>query len=61
MNYGQNGLVLGFLSNLDTTVIQEPEEYSKENMLQIAENIKKQYGDNVGEQKKQRNRILYFL
>ncbi len=60
MNYGQNGLVLGFLSNLDTTVIQEPEKYSKENMLQIANDIKKQYGVNVSEQKKLRNRILYF-
>ncbi|PEE36222.1 LTA synthase family protein [Bacillus pseudomycoides] len=61
MNYGQNGLVLGFLSNLDTTVIQEPEEYSKENMLQIAKDIKKQYGDNVGEQKKAEKPNIIFL
>lgn len=61
MNYGQNGLVLGFLSNLDTTVIQEPEKYSKENMLQIANDIKKQYGVNVSEQKKAEKPNIIFL
>lgn len=39
-NYASNGFVLGFISNLDTTVMEKPKNYSKENMLQIANNIK---------------------
>lgn len=33
-------LYLGFISNLDTTVMEKPKNYSKENMLQIANDIK---------------------
>lgn len=40
-----------FLSNLDTTVIEEPQGYSKENMQRIATDIEKTYGGNTGEQK----------
>ena len=51
-NYNANGFVIGFLSNLDTTVIQEPEEYSKENMQRIAKDIEKQYDGKVKASKK---------
>lgn len=60
VNYTDNGFVLGFVSNLDTTVIEKPEEYSKETMLQISNDIKKQYGSNVGKKRRPRNQILYF-
>ncbi|WP_141554711.1 LTA synthase family protein [Bacillus toyonensis] len=62
VNYGDNGFVLGFVSNLDTTVIEKPEEYSKENMLQISNNIKKQYESNVGKKEKiEKPNIIFFM
>lgn len=60
-NYNVNGFVLGFISNLDTTVIQEPEEYSKENMQQIAKNIEKQYSGNINAQKKVEKPNIVFI
>ncbi|PEC20927.1 phosphoglycerol transferase [Bacillus cereus] len=60
-NYNVNGFVLGFISNLDTTVIQEPEEYSKENMQQIAKNIEKQYSGNISAQKKVEKPNIVFI
>ncbi|WP_259416371.1 LTA synthase family protein [Bacillus toyonensis] len=62
VNYGDNGFVLGFVSNLDTTVIEKPEEYSKETMLQISNNIKKQYESNVGKKEKiEKPNIIFFM
>lgn len=60
VNYSDNGFVLGFVSNLDTTVIEKPEKYSKETMLQISNDIKKQYGNDVGKKRRARSQILYF-
>ncbi|QUG86143.1 LTA synthase family protein [Bacillus nitratireducens] len=60
-NYSENGFVLGFISNLDTTVIEKPKEYSKENMLQIANEIKKQYGSNIGAQKQEEKPNIIFV
>ncbi|MES9665623.1 LTA synthase family protein [Bacillus nitratireducens] len=60
-NYASNGFVLGFISNLDTTVIEKPKEYSKENMLQIANDIKKQYGSNIGAQKQKEKPNIIFV
>ncbi|MDM5236451.1 LTA synthase family protein [Bacillus cereus] len=60
-NYNVNGFVLGFISNLDTTVIQEPEEYSKENIQQIAKNIEKQYSGNISAQKKVEKPNIVFI
>lgn len=60
-NYSENGFVLGFISNLDTTVIEKPKEYSKENMLQIANDIKKQYGSNIGAQKQEEKPNIIFV
>ncbi len=60
-NYNVNGFVLGFISNLDTTVIQEPEEYSKENMQQIAKNIEKQYSGNISAPKKVEKPNIVFI
>lgn len=62
VNYIDNGFVLGFVSNLDTTVIEKPEEYSKETMQQISNNIKKQYGSNVGKKEKsEKPNIIFFM
>ncbi|SCC60410.1 Phosphoglycerol transferase [Bacillus mycoides] len=60
-NYKVNGFVLGFLSNLDTTVIQKPEEYSKDNIQQIAKNIEKQYSSNISAQKKVEKPNIIFI
>ncbi|MGE6595152.1 LTA synthase family protein [Bacillus proteolyticus] len=60
-NYALNGFVLGFISNLDTTVIEKPKDYSKENMLQIANDIKKQYGSNIGAQKQEEKPNIIFV
>lgn len=60
-NYAANGFVLGFISNLDTTVMEKPKNYSKENMLQIANDIKKQYSGNIGNQKKKEKPNIIFV
>ncbi|MDW3034634.1 MULTISPECIES: LTA synthase family protein [Bacillus cereus group] len=60
-NYASNGFVLGFISNLDTTVMEKPKNYSKENMLQIANDIKKQYSGNIGSQKKKEQPNIIFV
>lgn len=60
-NYALNGFVLGFISNLDTTVIEKPKDYSKENMLQIANDIKKQYSSNIGAQKQKEKPNIIFV
>ncbi|MDA2380664.1 LTA synthase family protein [Bacillus cereus] len=60
-NYASNGFVLGFISNLDTTVMEKPKNYSKENMLQIANDIKKQYSENIGSQKKKEKPNIIFV
>ncbi|MFH7833654.1 LTA synthase family protein [Bacillus luti] len=60
-NYQVNGFVIGFLSNLDTTVIEEPEGYSKENMQRIAKDIEKTYGGNIGGQKKVEKPNIIFI
>ncbi|MDA2156080.1 phosphoglycerol transferase [Bacillus cereus] len=60
-NYASNGFVLGFISNLDTTVMEKPKKYSKENMLQIANDIKKQYSGNIGSQKKKEKPNIIFV
>ncbi|MGE7873239.1 LTA synthase family protein [Bacillus paramycoides] len=60
-NYASNGFVLGFISNLDTTVIEKPEDYSKENTLQIAKDIKKQYSSNIGAQKQKEKPNIIFV
>ncbi|MBL3819099.1 LTA synthase family protein [Bacillus sp. BSL6] len=60
-NYASNGFVLGFISNLDTTVMEKPKNYSKENMLQIANDIKKQYSGNIGSQKKKEKPNIVFV
>lgn len=60
-NYASNGFVLGFISNLDTTVIEKPKDYSKENMLQIANDIKKQYSSNIGAQKQTEKPNIIFV
>lgn len=61
-NYASNGFVLGFISNLDTTVIEKPEDYSQEKMLQIANDIKKQYSSNRGNQKtKEKPNIIFVM
>jgi len=60
-NYASNGFVLGFISNLDTTVMEKPKNYSKENMLQIANDIKKQYSGNIGNQKKKEKPNIIFV
>lgn len=60
-NYASNGFVLGFISNLDTTVIEKPKDYSKENMLQIANDIKKQYSSNIGAQKQKEKPNIIFV
>ncbi|KIZ29250.1 LTA synthase family protein [Bacillus cereus] len=61
-NYASNGFVLGFISNLDTTVMEKPKNYSKENMLQIANDIKKQYSGNIGSQnKKEKPNIIFVM
>ncbi|WP_141557883.1 LTA synthase family protein [Bacillus cereus] len=61
MNYKVNGFVIGFLSNLDTTVIEEPQGYSKENMQRIAKDIEKTYGGNIGAQKKVEKPNIVFI
>ncbi|KAA0762330.1 LTA synthase family protein [Bacillus sp. SH5-2] len=61
INYQANGFVIGFLSNLDTTVIEEPEGYSKENMQRIAKDIEKTYGGNIGGQKKVEKPNIIFI
>ncbi|HFI2424224.1 LTA synthase family protein [Bacillus paranthracis] len=60
-NYASNGFVLGFISNLDTTVMEKPKNYSKENMLQIANDIKKQYSGNIGSPKKKEKPNIIFV
>lgn len=60
-NYQVNGFIIGFLSNLDTTVIEEPEGYSKENMQRIAKDIEKTYGGNIGGQKKVEKPNIIFI
>ncbi|EJV65493.1 phosphoglycerol transferase [Bacillus mycoides] len=60
-NYASNGFVLGFISNLDTTVIEKPKDYSKENMIQIANDIKKKYSSNIGAQKQKEKPNIIFL
>ncbi len=60
-NYASNGFVLGFISNLDTTVMEKSKNYSKENMLQIANDIKKQYSGNIGNQKKKEKPNIIFV
>ena len=60
-NYASNGFVLGFISNLDTTVMEKPNNYSKENMLQIANDIKKQYSGNIESQKKKEKPNIIFV
>ncbi|KAB2442220.1 LTA synthase family protein [Bacillus luti] len=60
-NYQVNGFVIGFLSNLDTTVIEEPEGYSKESMQRIAKDIEKTYGGNIGGQKKVEKPNIIFI
>ncbi|MGG0455241.1 LTA synthase family protein [Bacillus mycoides] len=60
-NYASNGFVLGFISNLDTTVIEKPKDYSKENMIQIANDIKKKYSSNIGAQKQKEKPNIIFV
>ncbi|PFJ19471.1 phosphoglycerol transferase [Bacillus cereus] len=60
-NYASNGFVLGFISNLDTTVMEKPKDYSQEKMLQIANDIKKQYSSNRGKQKKTEKPNIIFV
>lgn len=60
-NYASNGFVLGFISNLDTTVMEKPKNYSKENMLEIANDIKKQYSGNIGNEKKKEKPNIIFV
>ncbi|MGG0727373.1 LTA synthase family protein [Bacillus paramycoides] len=60
-NYASNGFVLGFISNLDTTVMEKPKDYSKENMLQIANDVKKQYSSNIGAQKQKEKPNIIFV
>ncbi|PQZ55863.1 phosphoglycerol transferase [Bacillus sp. MYb209] len=60
-NYSSNGFVLGFISNLDTTVIEKPKDYSEENMLQIANDIKKKYSSNIGKQKQKEKPNIIFV
>ncbi|MEW4072350.1 MULTISPECIES: LTA synthase family protein [Bacillus] len=60
-NYASNGFVLGFISNLDTTVMEKPKNYSKENMLQIANDINKQYSGSIGSQKKKEKPNIIFV
>lgn len=60
-NYASNGFVLGFISNLDTTVMEKPKNYSKENMLQIANDIKKKYSGNIGNEKKKEKPNIIFV
>ncbi|PEV09813.1 LTA synthase family protein [Bacillus cereus] len=60
-NYASNGFVLGFISNLDTTVMEKPKNYSKENMLQIANDINKHYSGNIGSQKKKEKPNIIFV
>ena len=60
-NYKANGFIIGFLSNLDTTVIKEPEGYSKENMQQIAKDIEKQYSGKVKAQTKVEKPNIIFI
>ncbi|PGP47821.1 phosphoglycerol transferase [Bacillus thuringiensis] len=60
-NYASNGFLLGFISNLDTTVMEKPKNYSKENMLQIANDIKKQYSGNIGNEKKKEKPNIIFV
>lgn len=60
-NYRQNGFVLGFISNLETTVIEKPKDYSKEKMNQIANDIKKQYSSNTRDQKKKEKPNIVFV
>ncbi|WP_242299366.1 LTA synthase family protein [Bacillus cereus group sp. BfR-BA-01448] len=60
-NYASNGFVLGFISNLDTTVMEKPNNYSKENMFQIANDIKQQYSGNIGNQKKKEKPNIIFV
>ncbi|NWK67608.1 sulfatase-like hydrolase/transferase [Bacillus paramycoides] len=60
-NYASNGFVLGFISNLDTTVMEKPKDYSKENMLQIANDVKKQYSSNIGVQKQKEKPNIIFV
>ncbi|AWC34299.1 LTA synthase family protein [Bacillus cytotoxicus] len=61
-NYANNGFVLGFISNLDTTIMEEPKGYSKEKMVQIANDIKKKYGENIGEQNNEaKPNVIYIM
>lgn len=60
-NYASNGFVLGFISNLDTTVIEKPEDYSQAKMLQIANDIKKNYSSDKGNQKKTEKPNIIFV
>lgn len=39
-NYGINGFVFGVLSNLQTEVMEKPAEYTKENVIKIAQKYK---------------------
>lgn len=50
-NYTENGTILGFISNLDTTVAKEPDEYTKDNVIKIANKIKNNYKHNVASEK----------
>lgn len=61
-NYAENGLVLGFISNLDTTVAEKPKEYSKDNIVQIANNIKKQYkSQTVNEKQAEKPNVIFIM
>ncbi|PEA88705.1 phosphoglycerol transferase [Bacillus thuringiensis] len=60
-NYAENGFVLGFVSNLDTKVIHKPKGYSKEHMIQLANNIKKEYGGNIEKKEQVEKPNIVFI
>lgn len=60
-NYNENGSVLGFISNLDTTVAKEPEGYTKENVVKIANDIKNNYKQNVASEKQEKKPNVIFI
>lgn len=41
--------------------MEKPKNYSKENMLQIANDIKKQYSGNIGNEKKKEKPNIIFV
>ncbi|WP_336770140.1 LTA synthase family protein [Bacillus bombysepticus] len=60
-NYTHNGTVLGFISNLDTTVAKEPKGYTKDNVIKIAHKIKNNYKSLVTSDKKANKPNVIFM